>query len=196
MKYSKLNVQTLDLTDLFKIFTNQSRLEILVLLKDNCSTLNEMAEKLSMDKSTIYRHLRYLKNRSLIISYEKDKVERYDLSCTLVYDLIESGINILSNLKDIKTYTYNNLKIFSNEIKNIEEIKVDKFIDLCGEVCPVPDVTARKEIKKLKKGHVLLVIIDYPLSKERIPKIIENDGNEVLAIVDDSLSTKIYIRRK
>jgi len=38
-----------------------------------------------------------------------------------------------------------------------------------GEVCPVPDVETRRKLKTMKSGEILEVLIDYPLSKERIP---------------------------
>jgi len=68
------------------------------------------------------------------------------------------------------------------------EIKPTKTIDERGEVCPVPDVDTKRALKKMKPGEVLEVLIDYPLSKERIPNNVEKDGHEVLAIEETGAS--------
>ncbi len=61
-------------------------------------------------------------------------------------------------------------------------IKPTKTIDERGEVCPVPDVDTKRALKKMNAGEILEVLIDYPLSKERIPANAKKDGHEVLAI--------------
>ncbi len=61
-------------------------------------------------------------------------------------------------------------------------VKPNKTIDERGEVCPVPDVDTKRALKGMKPGEVLEVLIDYPLSKERIPANVVKDGHEVLAI--------------
>ncbi len=74
---------------------------------------------------------------------------------------------------------------------------VTKSIDVRGEVCPVPDVEAKRAIKKMKSGEILEIWIDYPLSKERIPATMEKLGHEVLEIEDlGSSEWKIYVKAK
>ena len=80
---------------------------------------------------------------------------------------------------------------------NMADVKVDKTLDVRGEVCPVPDVETRRALKKMKPGEVLEVLIDYPLSKERIPANVQKDGNEVIAIEETGPSEwRILIRKK
>ena len=62
------------------------------------------------------------------------------------------------------------------------ELKPTKTIDERGEICPVPDVDTRRALKSMKPGEILEVLIDYPLSKERIPASVEREGHEVLKI--------------
>ncbi len=77
------------------------------------------------------------------------------------------------------------------------DVKIDKTLDVRGEVCPVPDVETRRALKSMKSGEVLEVLIDYPLSKERIPANVQKDGNEVIAIEDIGPSEwRILIRKK
>jgi TusA-related sulfurtransferase len=75
--------------------------------------------------------------------------------------------------------------------------EVAKSIDVRGEVCPVPDVEAKRAVKKMKPGEILEVWIDYPMSKERIPEGMKKMGHEVLEIEEVGNSEwKIYIKVK
>lgn len=197
MKVFSTKVQSLDLPTVFKILSNQTRVEILIMLRDSCSTAKEISEKLSADISTVYRHLKFLQVNGLIKSYIYSGVERYDLSSEHVYNLIESGIMMSTDVKGTKSVEPGILKIFSEGIHELRDIKVDRFIDMRGELCPVPDISTRKNLESMQSGEVLLIIVDYPLSKERIPNIVKTEGHELIAIFEDNLrDTKIYIRRR
>ncbi|KPL69984.1 hypothetical protein ADN00_18095 [Ornatilinea apprima] len=77
------------------------------------------------------------------------------------------------------------------------DISVTKSIDERGEVCPVPDVDAKRALAKMNSGDILEVLIDYPLSKERIPANATKDGHEVLAIEETGTSEwRILIKVK
>jgi TusA-related sulfurtransferase len=52
-----------------------------------------------------------------------------------------------------------------------------KTIDERGKICPYPDVDTMTTFKKMTKGEVLEVLIDYPLSVERIPRSAEKNGH-------------------
>ena len=60
-------------------------------------------------------------------------------------------------------------------------VDITKTLDCKGEKCPYPDVKSKKKAKKMKSGEVLEVLIDYPLSAERIPKTMESLGHEVIS---------------
>ncbi|MEW9083047.1 sulfurtransferase TusA family protein [Caldanaerobacter subterraneus] len=62
------------------------------------------------------------------------------------------------------------------------EIKPTYTLDERGEVCPVPDVDTRRKLKEMKSGEILEVLIDYALSKERIPAGVKEVGGEVISI--------------
>ncbi|MGB9666367.1 MAG: sulfurtransferase TusA family protein [Candidatus Cryosericum sp.] len=70
----------------------------------------------------------------------------------------------------------------------MEEIKPTCTIDERGEVCPIPDVDTRRKLKTMKSGEILEVLIDYALSKERIPAGVKDVGGEVLSIEDSGPS--------
>lgn len=61
-------------------------------------------------------------------------------------------------------------------------VDVNDILDCRGEVCPYPDVKSKRKAKKMSSGEVLKIIIDYPLSAERIPETLKSMGNEVLSV--------------
>ena len=63
-----------------------------------------------------------------------------------------------------------------------EEINVTKTLDVCGEICPYPDVNTMATLKKMEKGESLEVLLDYPLSVERLPRSAGKWGHKVLAV--------------
>jgi len=63
-----------------------------------------------------------------------------------------------------------------------EEIRVDQTLDVRGEICPNPDVRTMTTLEKMEKGQILAVLVDYPLSVERIPKNAENRKHKVLKV--------------
>lgn len=77
------------------------------------------------------------------------------------------------------------------------EVKPDYTLDMRGEVCPVPDVETRRKLKTMKSGEILEVLIDYPLSKERIPANAPKEGGQVLSIEETGPSEwKILIKKQ
>ena len=77
------------------------------------------------------------------------------------------------------------------------DINVDETIDVRGEVCPYPDVKSMRKIKKMESGKVLEILLDYPLSAEKIPRSMEKKGHEVLGVEKTGDSEwKILIKAK
>ena len=73
----------------------------------------------------------------------------------------------------------------------------NETLDVRGEVCPYPDVKSMRKVKKMNSGEVLEILLDYPLSAEKIPRSMEKKGHEVLSVdkVGDS-EWKILIKVK
>lgn len=67
-------------------------------------------------------------------------------------------------------------------MKMSSEEKPTEILDVRGEVCPYPDVKTQKKVKGMKSGERLEVLIDYPLSAERIPRSMKKRGHEVLKV--------------
>ena len=70
-------------------------------------------------------------------------------------------------------------------------------LDVTGEVCPYPDVKSKRKVKKMKSGEILEILVDYPLSAERIPETMTSLGHEVLSVDKTADSSwKIYVKIK
>ena len=76
-------------------------------------------------------------------------------------------------------------------------VDITDTLDCSGDVCPYPDVKSKRKVKKMKSGDVLEILLDYPLSAERIPETMSSLGHEVLSVdkTGDS-SWKILIQIK
>lgn len=60
-------------------------------------------------------------------------------------------------------------------------VDITETLDCTGQVCPYPDVKSKKKVKKMKSGEVLEILVDYPLSAERIPETMESLGHEIVS---------------
>jgi tRNA 2-thiouridine synthesizing protein A len=78
------------------------------------------------------------------------------------------------------------------------DILADKTLDTRGEICPIPDIRARKMLEKMGKGQILEVIVDYPLSVERIPRNVGNRKHRVIKVeqVGEGPEHRIFIEAK
>ncbi len=63
-----------------------------------------------------------------------------------------------------------------------DEIKVDKQIDIKGQICPYTFVRSKLAIEKMNVGEVLEIILDHKPAVENGPKSMENEGQKVLKI--------------
>ncbi len=63
-----------------------------------------------------------------------------------------------------------------------DEIKVDKTIDIKGQVCPYTFVRSKLAIEKMNVGEVLEIILDHKQAIENVPRSMENEGQKVLKV--------------
>ncbi len=63
-----------------------------------------------------------------------------------------------------------------------DDIKVDKTIDIKGQVCPYTFVRSKLAIEKMKIGEILEIIVDHKPAIENVPKSMENEGQKVLKV--------------
>ncbi len=63
-----------------------------------------------------------------------------------------------------------------------DEIKIDKTIDIKGQVCPYTFVRSKLAIEKMNLGEVLEIVTDHKPASENVPRSMENEGQKVLKI--------------
>lgn len=69
-------------------------------------------------------------------------------------------------------------------------------IDLRGEICPYPMTETRKKMEELSQGDRLVVLVDYPLAVDNVPRWAENAGHTVVEVVKtDSSEWKIVLEK-
>lgn len=89
----KLNENTLyDVAELFKNFSDSTRIRILYCLIDNERSVSEIANLLNMNQSAISHQLRILKNSKLIKNRRDGKTIYYSLDDDHVHNIISQGI--------------------------------------------------------------------------------------------------------
>lgn len=73
---------------LFKALNDDTRRQILDLLKERDMTAGEIADKFSISKPSISHHLDLLKTAGLISSEKKGQFITYSLNTTIIEDLL------------------------------------------------------------------------------------------------------------
>lgn len=91
-----LNIKSInslyDTADLFKMFSDSTRVRILHSLLKQEKSVNEIAASLNMNQSAISHQLRELKNFKLIKSRKEGKLVYYSLADKHVYNILQQGI--------------------------------------------------------------------------------------------------------
>ena len=54
-------------------------------------------------------------------------------------------------------------------------------LDVCGYVCPHPQMYTKKSLQKMEEGDILSLCFDNPSSKETIIQMVEAQGDEILS---------------
>lgn len=53
-------------------------------------------------------------------------------------------------------------------------------LDVCGYVCPHPQIYTKKSLEKMNEGDVLQLVFDNPSSAETIVQMLEQAGHDLL----------------
>ena len=64
----------------------------------------------------------------------------------------------------------------------MEDLKIDKKLDIRGEVCPFTLVKSKLGIESIEVGQVIEIILDYPEAAESIPAAMLNYGHSVIKV--------------
>ncbi len=63
-----------------------------------------------------------------------------------------------------------------------DEIKIDKSLNIKGQICPYTFVRSKLMMEKMNVGEVLEIITDHKPAAENVPRSMENEGQAVLKI--------------
>ena len=93
----KIDENTLyDTAELFKNFSDSTRIRILYCLFEKERSVTEIADLLKMNQSAISHQLRFLKNSKLVKNRRDGKTIYYSLDDDHVYNIILQGIEHVS----------------------------------------------------------------------------------------------------
>ncbi|WKK81888.1 autorepressor SdpR family transcription factor [Marivirga arenosa] len=76
------------MNSIFKALNDETRREIIELLKDQDLNAGQIADKFNMSKPSISHHLDILKRADLISSEKKGQFVEYSLNTTILEDLL------------------------------------------------------------------------------------------------------------
>lgn len=62
------------------------------------------------------------------------------------------------------------------------EQRIDRRIDIRGEVCPYTFVKSKLAIEDMESGEVLEIILDHAPAAENVPRSLSNEGHKVLEV--------------
>ncbi len=82
---------------LFKALNDQTRRDILEMLRGSDMTAGEIADKFSMTKPSISHHLSLLKQANLVVDIRKGQFIYYSLNMTVMDDIIKWFLKFNSN---------------------------------------------------------------------------------------------------
>jgi len=54
------------------------------------------------------------------------------------------------------------------------------MLDVCGYVCPHPQIYCKKSLEKMGEGEVLEMVFDNPSSAETIVQMLDQAGHELV----------------
>lgn len=73
----------------------------------------------------------------------------------------------------------------------------DKTLDLRGEVCPYTFIRSKLALEGMAIGEVLKSIVDFEPSTRNIPRSMEGEGQEILAVEEVAPHVwEIYVRKR
>jgi tRNA 2-thiouridine synthesizing protein A len=54
------------------------------------------------------------------------------------------------------------------------------MLDVCGYVCPHPQIYCKKSLEKMNEGDIVEMVFDNPSSAETITQMLDQQGHDLL----------------
>jgi DNA-binding transcriptional ArsR family regulator len=80
--------------NVFKALNDNTRREILVMLREGEKSAGEIAERFNISKATISHHLDLLRQADLVTSHKKGQFIYYALNTTVIDDVLTWFLNL------------------------------------------------------------------------------------------------------
>lgn len=76
-------------------------------------------------------------------------------------------------------------------------MKIDRSVDIRGEICPMTFVKSKMAMEELENGEVLEIILDHRPALENVPRSLKDEGHEILEVkkISDK-DWRIVVRKK
>lgn len=72
--------------------------------------------------------------------------------------------------------------------------RIDRTIDVQGQICPYPFVEIKNALRELEQGQVLEVLTDYePTVKTTIPSLCERKGHLFEVVETNGKAWRVFI---
>ncbi|MBI5665943.1 MAG: sulfurtransferase TusA family protein [Nitrospirae bacterium] len=78
----------------------------------------------------------------------------------------------------------------------MEDLKINKKLDIRGQVCPYTLVKSKLGVESIEVGQIIEILLDYPEAADSIPKAMLNYGHSVLKVEKINLTEWIVQVRK
>ncbi len=128
----------MELTTIIKLFSDQTRLRIINLLKNNQLCVGEIQTLLDIKQSNVSRHLEKLKTTGIIIQTKKAQ--------WVYYSLNKEALEKYSFIKNLLYNDVNNYSLYKDDLENLINYKKSSFC--CQDLKQIDyDLNKLKEIE-------------------------------------------------
>ena len=86
-----------DIGDFFSVFSQETRIKIIILLSVSELNVNDLTKYLRLNQSTVSHQLRILKDRKIVNSVRKGKEIYYSIANTYISEVLFSAVKATEN---------------------------------------------------------------------------------------------------
>jgi TusA-related sulfurtransferase len=77
-----------------------------------------------------------------------------------------------------------------------DEFKVDRTLDIRGQICPLTFARAKLAIERMAIGEVLEIIVDHEPAAVNVPRSMAHEGQKVLKIEQiGAAEWRLFVRK-
>ncbi len=77
----------------------------------------------------------------------------------------------------------------------MDEVRIDKRIDLSGVICPLNFVKTKLELEEMEQGQILEVILDDGEPIKNVPRAVKEEGHRIVKVEKIGNCFKLLIKK-